>query len=262
MNACQQWRDALRAWEIPPRILAQAPESPWFVPDSVLRGAAGGPTVSHRRALDALPDGGSVLDVGAGTGAMSRPLRSRARHITVVDTVAERLAACDADARTVGIWPDVARSTEPADVVVCGHVLYNVADLAPFVDALNAATRRRAVIELTARHPRDVEEERALWRRFWGIDRPRGPTWENAADALRERGVEPVAEQWRTPRRGAFDSLDDLVAATRRRLCLADDRDEELRAALEGVAVRHEGGWVLGDPESRLVTLWWDAPQP
>jgi len=47
---------------------------------------------------------------------------------------AERLGVA---ARLVyGRWLDVAGGVDPADVVLCGHVLYNVADLRPFVGAL------------------------------------------------------------------------------------------------------------------------------
>jgi hypothetical protein len=259
MNACERWRQALLAWEIPASILVQAPESPWFVPAPMLRGGNGCATVSHQRALEALPAGGSVLDVGAGTGAMSRPLRERAEHIVAVDTVAERLAAFDFDVRIVGTWPDAAASAGRVDVAVCGHVFYNVPDLAPFVTALDAAARRRVVVEITARHPRAVDKERALWQRFWGIDRPMGPTWEDAQAVLEECGVDPVVERWRNHKRGAFDSLDDLVTATRRRLCLTRDRDSELSDILRGIAVRSDRGWMLGDPVVDLVTFWWEA---
>lgn len=258
MNACERWQQALSAWEIPPSILAQAPESPWFVPASMLRSTNGGTTASHQRALEALPGGGSVLDVGAGNGAMSGPLRQCAGRIVAVDTVVERLAACDADVRIVGTWPDVAASAGHVDVAVCGHVLYNVPDLAPFVDALNAAARHRVVVEITSRHPRAVEEERALWQRYWGIDRPMGPTWEDARAVLRECGVDPEVERWRSPKRGAFDTLDELVAATRRRLCLTSDHDAELSDMLRDVAVQSPRGWVLGDTLADLVTFWWE----
>ena len=76
---------------------------------------------------------------------------------------------------------------------------------------------------------------------------------------LQECGVDPSVERWRNPKRGAFDTLDDLVAATRRRLCLTSDHDAELGDILRGIAVRSDQGWMLGDPEVDLVTFWWEA---
>jgi SAM-dependent methyltransferase len=94
-----------------------------------------------------------VLDVGVGGGAASLPLVPRAARIVGVDTSEDVLAAFReaADAAGVeaaavsGAWPDVAPDVELADVAVCNHVLYNVAELEPFARALDGtpASRRR-----------------------------------------------------------------------------------------------------------------------
>lgn len=144
------WSHALARWAIPQEILDRAPESPWHFPTSLFAKAAeraledpsGSP--SRRRAREALPDGGIVLDVGSGGGAAGLPLAPPAALLTSVDQSAGMLAevAAGAERRGVahreveGLWPDVAPSVEPADVVVCHHVFYNVSDLVPFADAL------------------------------------------------------------------------------------------------------------------------------
>jgi len=63
--------------------------------------------------------------------------------------------------------------------VTCHHVLYNVAELGPFVTALTSHARRLVVVELTARHP--LTALNPLWERFHGLVRPNVPT---ACDAL------------------------------------------------------------------------------
>jgi hypothetical protein len=133
---------------------------------------------------------------------------------------------------------------------VCGHVLYNVPDLEPFVAALDQAATRRVVVEITAAHP--LTATGWLWKRFWDLDRPDGPTWEDAVAVLREAGVAPSVEHWEAPgldatRPGAHSH--DFVAFTRRRLCLPPEREPEVREAL---IERGPGG------PRRLVTLWWD----
>ena len=84
MSVAERWSEALAGWAIPEEILAVAPESPWGFPTEVFVTAArealvAPPTPTHRRALEALPLGGVVLDVGAGAGAASLPLTPRAR---------------------------------------------------------------------------------------------------------------------------------------------------------------------------------------
>ncbi|HKC74769.1 MAG TPA: class I SAM-dependent methyltransferase, partial [Chloroflexota bacterium] len=97
MKAAERWKQALAAWAIPPAILAAAPESPWGFPTELFERRADAvpaePTPSTQRALEALPEGGSVLDVGCGAGAASLPLAARAGHLIGVDPSAEMLRA-------------------------------------------------------------------------------------------------------------------------------------------------------------------------
>lgn len=257
--AAQRWASALAAWAIPDDILARAPASPWGCPPELFHPPAGDQpdTPSSARAREAIPPGGAVLDVGCGAGAASLPLSPPAALVVGVDESEPMLAAFRAAAaargvpvRTVaGRWPDVAADVAPADVVVCHHVLYNVADLPAFVRALDDHARRRVVIEITARHPLTATAH--LWRHFWGLERPDGPSADDAADVLRECGIEPRIERWeRPPRRHAADRA-ALVAFTRRRLCLPPERDPEIDALLP-----------TEPPPQPVVTMWWDARQP
>ena len=113
---------------------------------------------SFERAWAALDPPGSVLDVGSGAGAACLPLLPRATALTaadadagMLDQLSQRAAAGGITARTVlGRWPDTAAVAGPADVVTCHHVLYNVADVAPFVTALTRGARRVVVAEMSS----------------------------------------------------------------------------------------------------------------
>jgi SAM-dependent methyltransferase len=270
-ESARWWREDLDSWAIPPEILAAAPETPWGCPpklfaraaEEALAARAAAPTASLRRALEALPEGGSVLDVGAGGGAASLPLCPPAAAVTAVDQSPQMLAAFAGLAGRLGIdhtevdglWPDVAGKVGPTDVVVCHHVLYNVADLAPFVTALTGHARRRVVAELTAEHP--LAGLRPLWRRFHDLDRPAGPTAGDAAAALAALGLEVARQDWESPDRFGFDDFDELVAFARRRLCLPAGRDPEVAEALLATGTRRVGSvWVTGGPR-RVTTLSW-----
>jgi SAM-dependent methyltransferase len=270
-EAVRRWRDRLAARSIPPRILTTAPETPYGFPAELFRHRAEGstrvdPTPSTTRGLESLPQGGSLLDVGCGGGATSLPFAGRAGRVTGVDGQEDMLASFkdawgehDVAADTIlATWPDVAPFASPSDLVVCGHVLYNVMDVAPFAAALDEHASRRVVLELTSHHPLAWMSD--LWRRFHDLDLPEGPTADDAEEALRELGYavgrdERVGTSDRG--RGGFERRDDAIALVRRRLCLPADRDTEIADALGDRLGEHDGLWSVGPGEQRVVTLWW-----
>jgi SAM-dependent methyltransferase len=268
------WRDAMREWMLPDAVLRAAPVSPWGFPSEPFRTRAeratsGALSFANRRARDALPVGGVVLDVGVGAGAASLPLAARCSLIIGVDASAEMLAEFQRQAKRAtvtvqtinGDWPAVADVTPRADVVVCNHVAYNIADLAPFALALSAHARRRVVLEVTSRHPTAWMAD--LWWEFHAIPRPSHPDARDVVSVLRGLGL-PVRRHAAVALRGTggFERREDAVAAIRRRLCLDAARDPEVAEALGDRLVFEDGLWSTRGPIEPMVTIWWDvAPE-
>ena len=132
----------------------------------------------------------------------------------------------------LGDWPAVADDVPECDVVVCHHVAYNVAEIGPFLTALDAHARRRVVIELPMHHP--MSNMNALWKRFWDLDRPTQPTAHDLAAIAAAMGFDPRTEVWRDETWGQRVALPDAerVRFARIRLCLSQERDAEVAAAL------------------------------
>jgi len=261
VDAATRWKDALVSWAIPDWILARAPEDPWALPVALFESRQPDIAPSHRRALEALVAGDTVLDVGAGRCAMSLPLRPPAQRIVAVDSAPAMLENSPADVAILGRWPDIAAEAGRASLVVCGHVLYNVADLMPFITALNDAATRRVVIEITRSHPRNRPLERALWRHFWNLERPEEPDWEDAVAVIRDAGIEPRVELWESEQRGGLASLEELVSWMRRTVCLDPAREDEVRAIVRQHVAERDGMWRLSKEPRALVTIWWDVRQ-
>jgi SAM-dependent methyltransferase len=265
------WRNTMREWALPDAILAAAPESPWGFPVELFRSRAelatpGDLSYANRRARDALPAGGTVLDVGAGAGAASLPLRPRCSLIVAVDSSAAQLAEFRRQARRAGVtartvqgeWPAVSTSTPVADVVVCNHVAYNVADLAPFARALTHHARRRVVMEVTSRHPTAWMAD--LWWRFHALPRPDHPDADDVISVLRDIGLTVRRHAEVSARRaGGFERREDAVAWIRRRLCLDASRDADVAAALGDRLVYDGAFWSVRPPIDPVVTVWWDV---
>jgi len=257
-SAAERWADQLAGWAIPPEILAASRESPWGFQPSLFRAPDpddGSDSLSRRRALEALPRRGTMIDVGAGGGTASLPVAvaGQAGQVVAVDSDPEMLAGFAARADELGVdhvevvgrWPDVSAEVSPADVVVCNHVLYNVADLAAFALALTAHARRRVVVEVTSTHPRSGQAP--LWRHFHNLDRPTGPTADDAVAVLVEAGLDVSSEAFLAPPR-LDRSRDAWVGLVRRHLCLPPERDAEVEALLPADA-------ELGFRD--VVALWW-----
>ncbi len=273
MTAADRWRDRLAEWAIPEEILANAPESPWGFETECFRRRGEAPPVPEltpttRRALEALPQDGTVIDIGVGGGATSLPLAVRAGFIVGVDQQPDMLegflanaAAAGVEARAVnGAWPEAAAEIEPADVVVAGHVFYNIPALEPFARAMDAHARFRVVVELTEQHPLDWMRD--LWLRFHELQRPDGPTADDAVAVLGDLGFTTGREERSIAGDfggGGFERREDAIHSIRKRLCLPAERDSEIVDALGARLREIHGLWDVGPEERTVVTLWWDA---
>jgi SAM-dependent methyltransferase len=264
-SAAIRWGEALASWAIPKDILDAAPESPWGHPVELFANRADVAvtrlTPSNERALEALPDRGTVIDVGCGAGASSLALAPRARLIVGVDTSTgmleafrQRAAEAGVELETIeGPWPEVADRSPVADVAVCHHVAYNAPDLGEFARRMTDHSRRRVVMELTTAHP--LSNLNDLWLRFHALVRPTGPTADDALAVLREAGMEPERHDWTPQPSMGFRKSEDVVLFVRRRLCLGPDRDPEIEDAISGSLEEHNGTFWF--PPRPVVTLWW-----
>ena len=265
-----RWREDLAAWAIPEHITAGVAESPWVLPRQVfarradrLRQDPGGP--SFERAWEALDPPGSVLDVGSGAGAACLPLAPRVTSLTAVDAdgemlglLAGRAAGAGLAARMVhGRWPDAGGQVAPADVVTCHHVVFNVPDLGPFLEALTGHARRRVVVETAAVHP--LTSLNPLWLRFHGLKRPDGPTAADTIGILAAMGRNPGHTEWSRPAAADYRSMAELVEVTRRRLCLPPERAGEVEAALVELGINPGQPGDLGSSGTDVVTIWWEG---
>ena len=259
----QRWAEMLARWAIPADLVAAAPESPYFFDATVFVAAADAAltrdadTPSDTAARNALSPGGAVLDIGVGAGAAS--LRLDAERVVGVDVSPELLDAFAERAtrrgieaeRVEGRWPDVASITPGADVVVCHHVVYNVADLASFVNAMSSRARTRVVVELTSIHP--MSWMSPYWDALHGLAQPDRPTVDDVIEVLTDLGLEVHQHRWQRPIQMIGENEKDNVARIGRRLCLPTTRHEELRAAVEATP----------PPTQRdVTTLWWEPRNP
>lgn len=255
MSALKDWAANLEKWSIPGEILAQVPESPWIHPPELfIAGENIDESPSHIRAIEALPDGGSVLDVGCGGGIAAFACSSKAKTVIGVDHQPKMLEMFASRAEKeslehnefLGDWPEVSSQVPIADVVTCHHVVYNVADIKPFLIELNHHARKRVVIEMPVNHPLSNLSE--AWKHFWNLDRPTKPVASDLVDVLQEIGINASIEYWQNSN---FRKIEPELEAKfmRIRLCLPQERHNEVFE------------YLRKKPQTstrKLATIWWD----
>lgn len=221
--------------------------------------------------------GDTWLDVGAGAGRYALPLARHVREVIALDPSSSMLDALRAGMAAHGIanirvvsgrWPpgdDERASLGPdpvADVVLIAHVGYDVEAIVPFLDAMDAAARRRCVAVLMNQSPAAVAAP--FWPLVHGEPRIPLPALPEFVELVSARGSDPsVTMVTGRPRR--FDSRDELERFVRRQLWTdpSGPKEARLRTALDELAIDDGEGWALrGRPPSEIGIVTWSRRLP
>ena len=240
------------------RLREDQPSSDFYAPVSSLFVAD--PRRTTEPALEALRalarHDETWLDVGAGAGRYALPLALAVREVIAVEPSvsmrnALRTGAGEHGVRNIRVvpepWPDALASLGElpvADVALIAHVGYDIEGIGPFLDALEAATRRLCVAVLTDRSPASVADP--FWPLVHGEERVPLPALPELVELLVARGHAPDVTRVERPPR-TFDSIEALTAFLRRQLFVSPNvpKDLRFRAELDEHVAELDGGYKL-----------------
>ncbi len=212
-------------------------------------------------ATGAEPSPATVLDVGGGFGAVAVPVAGRGSRVTVVEPhpsmveLLERWAAQERVADRIRVvrqpWPAAVAGIEPHDVVVCSHVLYPIEDVAPFIDALIAATRRSCLITMRFGGPEQVPGE--LFWDLHGEERVPQPGFGDLCALLAGLGLQFDATTYESDSTWSYADLDEAEAVLAESLLVTSRPDARVRvrAWAEATLVPEAGRLVA--PHRRVL---------
>jgi SAM-dependent methyltransferase len=220
------------------------------------------PLVDALRSL--VQPGETWIDIGAGGGRYSLPIALLARRVYAVEPSTGMRQALAEAASENGInnievfderWPGP--STAPvADVAFISHVGYDIADIGPFLDMMDAHASRLCVDVMFSEAP--ITEWAPFWEPVHGEPKHLLPSAGEMMMLLFARGHTPEVRFIDVPRR-VFPDLETVHRSARRPLWVLEgsEQDQRLAAAVEKLAVKVEDGFVLSRLPRRLGILTW-----
>jgi SAM-dependent methyltransferase len=185
----------------------------------------------------------TLIDVGAGTGRHATPLAERLEWVTAVepsDGMRSHIPPRDNMTVIASTWEDA--EVAPADLVICSHVLYGVADPVAFIDKLQRSARERVFVmmrETELPHPAAV-----LRKTLAGHAGPRLPRFSELFMLLLQMGIAADVKFIRYPIVTRYSSMDE--AMTDSRALFGEGWEEErARAILDEILKKEDGELVF-----------------
>ncbi len=156
----------------------------------------------------------TLIDVGAGTGRHAVPLADRLEWVTAVEPsegMRSHIAARDNVTVVASVWEDA--EVAPADLVICSHVLYGVAEPVPFLTKMERSARERVFVMMRESDlPHPAAEVR---RRLLGDMGPRLPRFSELFMLLVQMGAAPDVVFLRYPITTRYKDIEEAVVDCR-----------------------------------------------
>jgi len=265
--------DALRAWgdrvsanrEQAQRVREGAPPGDFYA--AVASDFRADPRRTDEPALDLLRSlvkpGETWLDIGAGGGRYALPLALLAKDVIAVEASEGMRSVLRQSMTEHGIsnvhvvaarWP--MEAPPAADVALMAHIGYDIEEIGPFLDAMEASARRLCVAVLVTPSPPHPAE--ALWPPIHGEARVSLPALTEFLVLLLARGrLFELSTLAREPL--AHTQPDGPLRWLYQQLFVAPDTEKGRRlAALAREAIKARGGrWALSwNPVSLGIVTW------
>lgn len=216
----------------------------------------------------AIPDGATVLDVGAGPGTLAVPLAERGCLVTAVEPSAPMRRVLETSAERSGVRVAVIplpwEETDPTalggrfDAVIASYSLLML-DLRAALAKMHAASRGGVHLFHPLTPPGGRVVEGALWQALYRAEYPPEPMADCVWNLLFQMGIMATLDAAFSPAIHRFRDLDQVVAEFRDRLNCSRDSGAVLGYALDRLLPRDGDGTYWLDRSSWDAHIHWDV---
>lgn len=207
------------------------------------------------------------LDVGAGGGRYALPLALHVGEVLAIDPSVAMLSVLREDAAAEGLsncrviesrWPLDPDTVAPkGDVALMAHVGYDIAEIGPFLDALESSAARLCVAVMGESAMATVAT--LFWKVIHGEPRVRLPALPEFVMMLLARERLPaITLVDRVP--PTFASFDEALSMARRQLWLraGSAKDQRLVALAHDVVTERDGRFAFEWTPTKIGVVTWD----
>lgn len=218
-----------------------------------------------RFALPLLRQEDRVADIGAGTGRYLPTLAGHCGSVVAVEPSPSMRAHLEAVVQEQNLanvevvaqpWPE-ARIGQ-CDVALSAHVLYSVAEVAPFLLAMDAVAQRACILLLALKHPTSFMDR--FWLRFRGEPRRPLPGALEALNLLYQLGISANLQVIPTPSVLRYVNHEEALVDVRYRLRFLPDpeRDAAISQAISELMIDEDGELLPQGIPRQAAVIWWE----
>jgi hypothetical protein len=186
----------------------------------------------------------TLIDVGAGAGRHAVPLAGRLEWVTAIEP-SEGMRSHIAPRENITVIASTWEDAEPAlaDLVICSHVLYGIAEPVPFITKLERSARERVFVMLRETElPHPAAEVR---RRLLGDGGARLPRFSDLFMLLMQMGIAPDVVFIRYPIQTRYGDMEEAMNDVR--AMFGEGWDETAGREVVSSVLRAENGELVYD---------------